>query len=101
MIDTIWPPSFEGCTDPKYIVLIQSLRGAVRSGQLPVGEKLPPVRELAWQLRITPGTVARAYKLAVEEGFLETTVGARHVCCRQSPGDGFAAGATYFSVANG
>ncbi len=75
MIDTIWPPNFEGCSDPKYIVLIQSLRGAVRSGHLPVGEKLPPVRELAWQLGITPGTVARAYKLAVEEGLLETTVG--------------------------
>ncbi len=75
MIDTIWPPKFEGGPDPKYIVLIQSLRGAVRSGQLPVGEKLPPVRELAWQLGITPGTVARAYKLAVEEGLLETTVG--------------------------
>ncbi|WP_294222339.1 PLP-dependent aminotransferase family protein [uncultured Shimia sp.] len=75
MIDTIWPPNFDGCTDPKYIVLIQSLRGAVRSGQLPVGEKLPPVRELAWQMGITPGTVARAYKLAVEEGLLETTVG--------------------------
>ncbi len=75
MIDTIWPPNFEDCADPKYIVLIQSLRGAVRSGHLPVGEKLPPVRELAWQLGITPGTVARAYKLAVEEGLLETTVG--------------------------
>ncbi|MEC8196235.1 MAG: GntR family transcriptional regulator, partial [Pseudomonadota bacterium] len=36
-------------------MLIQSLRGAVRSGHLPVGEKLPPVRELAWQLGITPG----------------------------------------------
>lgn len=75
MIDTIWPPNFTGCTQPKYIVLIQSLRGAVRNGQLPVGERLPPVRELAWQLGITPGTVARAYKMAVEEGLLVTTVG--------------------------
>ncbi|TCL09289.1 DNA-binding transcriptional MocR family regulator [Shimia isoporae] len=75
MIDTIWPPDFEKSTGPKYIVLIQSLRGAVRNGQLPIGEKLPPVRELAWQLGITPGTVARAYKMAVEEGLLETTVG--------------------------
>lgn len=36
---------------------------------------MPPVRELAWQLGITPGTVARAYKLAAEEGLVETGVG--------------------------
>ncbi|MCP4818687.1 MAG: PLP-dependent aminotransferase family protein, partial [Shimia sp.] len=75
MTDTNWPPSFEGSTDPKYIVLIQSLRGAILTGTLPVGEKLLPVREMAWQLGITPGTVARVYKMAVEEGLLETTVG--------------------------
>ncbi len=39
------------------------------------GAKLPPVRELAYQLGITPGTVARAYQLATEEGLLEATVG--------------------------
>lgn len=75
MTGTIWPPDFENCTDPKYLVLVQSLRSAVHGGQLPVGEKLPTVRDLAWDLGITPGTVARAYKLAVEEGLLETTVG--------------------------
>ena len=36
---------------------------------------MPPVRDLAWQLKITPGTVARSYKLAAEEGLVETTVG--------------------------
>lgn len=75
MIDTNWPPTFEASTDPKYIVLIQSLRGAIRSGKMSPGAKLPPVRELAWDLGITPGTVARAYKLAAEEGLVETGVG--------------------------
>ncbi|WP_370395513.1 PLP-dependent aminotransferase family protein [Cognatishimia sp.] len=75
MTDTIWPPDFANISESKYIVLIQSLRAAVRSGELSVGFKLPPVRELAWQLGITPGTVARAYKMAVAEGLVETTVG--------------------------
>ncbi|MEM9843692.1 MAG: PLP-dependent aminotransferase family protein [Pseudomonadota bacterium] len=51
------------------------MRDAVRSGKLPAGTKLPPVRELAWELGITPGTVARAYKMAAEEGLVETNVG--------------------------
>ena len=75
MTDTIWPPDFTDIRESKYIVLIQSLRTAIRSGELAIGCKLPPVRELAWQLGITPGTVARAYKLAVAEGLVETTVG--------------------------
>ncbi|WP_245306273.1 PLP-dependent aminotransferase family protein [Roseovarius aestuariivivens] len=55
--------------------MIQSLRAAIRTGVLERGAKLPPVRELAWDLGITPGTVARAYKMAAEEGLVETGVG--------------------------
>jgi len=36
---------------------------------------MPPVRDLAWSLGITPGTVARAYKMAAEEGLVDTVVG--------------------------
>ncbi len=75
MTDTIWPPDFTATRGAKYIVLVQSLRNAVRTGTLKQGTRLPPVRELAYELGITPGTVARAYKLAVEEGLVETTVG--------------------------
>ncbi len=75
MTDTIWPPDLSCSTESKYIVLVQSMRGAIRSGALKPGYKMPPVRELAWQLGITPGTVARAYKIAADEGLVETAVG--------------------------
>lgn len=75
MTDTNWPPDLSKSTESKYIVLIQSLRASIRTGRLARGAKLPPVRELAWDLGITPGTVARAYKLAAEEGLVETGVG--------------------------
>lgn len=75
MTDTIWPPNFADAQESKYIVLIQSMRTAIRSGILERGYRMPPVRELAWQLGITPGTVARAYKMAAEEGLVETAVG--------------------------
>lgn len=51
------------------------MRAAIRSGQLVSGARLPTVRDLAYRLNITPGTVARAYKLATEEGLVETHVG--------------------------
>ncbi len=75
MTGTKWLPDLSKTTESKYIVLIQSLRGAIRSGDLAKGTKMPPVRELAYQLGITPGTVARVYKMGTEEGLLEATVG--------------------------
>ena len=74
-MDTKSDISLEEYHGPKYKRLYHALEKAVRSGNLETGRKLPPVRELAWQLGITPGTVARAYQLGVDEGLLEATVG--------------------------
>jgi len=51
------------------------MRGAIRSGVLKPGYRMPPVRDMAWKLGITPGTVARAYKIAAEEGLVDSAVG--------------------------
>lgn len=75
MSDTSWTPSLKNLTGPKYLALSRALRDAVRTGELPAGAKLPTVRDLAWRLQLTPGTVARAYQLATQEGLLEATVG--------------------------
>ncbi|MCZ4351375.1 PLP-dependent aminotransferase family protein [Roseovarius aestuarii] len=75
MTGTMFSPDFSNSSDPKYIVLIQSVRAAIRSGEIEKGARLPPVRELAYQLGITPGTVARAYKLATDEGLVHSVVG--------------------------
>lgn len=74
-MNTIWKPHLEDFNGPKYRRLVDALRDAVSSGVLSVGEKLPPVRDLAWRLEITPGTVARAYTILTEEGVLEAGVG--------------------------
>lgn len=75
MTNTIWLPDLAGFAGPKYLALGHCLREAVRAGDLPEGTRLPPVRELAWRIGITPGTVARAYQIATQEGLLETAVG--------------------------
>ena len=71
---TIWRPELthEG---PKYLALAQALREAIRVGTLAEGAQLPPVRDLAWQIKATPGTVARAYQIVTQEGLLQATVG--------------------------
>jgi DNA-binding transcriptional MocR family regulator len=55
--------------------VVQIIRDAVSGGALTQGTRLPPVRDLAWQLKITPGTVARAYTILTDEGLLNAEVG--------------------------
>ena len=44
-------------------------------GSLKAGDQLPPVRDLAMQLRINPNTVARAYRELRYEKILNTKWG--------------------------
>ncbi|QUS35062.1 PLP-dependent aminotransferase family protein [Falsirhodobacter algicola] len=75
MTDTNWQPDLAQFPGPKYLALSRALRAAVRDGILLAGTRLPTVRDLAWRLDITPGTVSRAYQLATQEGLLQATVG--------------------------
>ncbi|MXW58335.1 MAG: GntR family transcriptional regulator [Acidimicrobiia bacterium] len=43
----------------------------VSSGQLKPRERLPPIRSMAEELRLAPGTVARAYRELEWEGIVE------------------------------
>ncbi|MFV0491624.1 MAG: PLP-dependent aminotransferase family protein [Pseudorhodobacter sp.] len=75
MTGTNWQPDLAQYPGPKYLALVRALREAIRSGQLAAGAQLPTVRDLAWGLQVTPGTVSRAYQLATREGLLDATVG--------------------------
>ncbi len=74
-MDTIWPESLPKSKSPKYALVADTIRKAIKNKTLEVGVKLPPVRELAYQLQITPGTVARAYTILTDEGLLQAEVG--------------------------
>lgn len=73
--DTNWQPDLTLHPGPKYMALSRALREAIRDGVLTPGMRLPTVRDLAWRLAVTPGTVARAYQMATQEGLLAATVG--------------------------
>jgi DNA-binding transcriptional MocR family regulator len=74
-MNTTWLPSIDGAAGPKHQAIKQSIRAAIAEGRLAAGHRLPPVREVAWRLGVTPGTVARAYKDLVDDGALDAQVG--------------------------
>ncbi len=73
--DTTWNPDLSSAGRSKYKALAQAIREGIVSRQLSPGEKLPTVRELARQIGVTPGTVARAYAVLTDEGRLIAGVG--------------------------
>ena len=84
-MDTIWQPILTGDDGPKYLALVRALRDAIRAGDLAEGAQLPTVRDLAWRLGVTPGTVSRAYQIATQEGLLQATVGRGTFVAARSP----------------
>lgn len=72
---TKWEEDLRRAGKSKYKALAKAIREGIVSGQMPAGYKLPPVRDLAFDVGMTPGTVARAYKLLIDEGRLEAGVG--------------------------
>ncbi|MEU8827187.1 aminotransferase class I/II-fold pyridoxal phosphate-dependent enzyme [Streptomyces sp. NPDC048636] len=49
-----------------------SVERAVGTGELPPGQLLPPLRQLAERLGVNPNTVAAAYRVLRERGVIET-----------------------------
>lgn len=85
MTNTSWTSELPNYAGPKYLALSRALRDAIRGGRLTPGTQLPTVRDLAWELKVTPGTVARAYQLATSEGLLSATVGRGTFVATASP----------------
>ncbi|MEM9576795.1 MAG: PLP-dependent aminotransferase family protein [Pseudomonadota bacterium] len=84
-MDTIWQPTLAAHIKPKYKAVVTSIKEGIEAGTLPRGAKLPPVRELAWTLGITPGTVARAYTILTESGALKAEVGRGTFVAERAP----------------
>jgi GntR family transcriptional regulator len=60
---------------PIYAQLDRSLRAAIATGRLRIGDQLPTVRQLAVDLRVNANTVARVYAELERAGVLETRRG--------------------------
>lgn len=57
---------------PPYEQIRAQVAALVASGDLRLGDRLPPVRTLAGEMGVAPGTVARAYRELERSGVVET-----------------------------
>jgi GntR family transcriptional regulator len=60
-----------GSPTPVYRQIVDSLRALLVEGAFAPGDRLPTVREIAIDLGVNHNTVAEAYRLLAEEGWLE------------------------------
>jgi DNA-binding transcriptional MocR family regulator len=70
-----WLPTLPRSNEPKYRAIAQAYAQAIRGGQMLPGEKLPAHRLLAKKLRVTTGTVSRAYAELERCGMVVARVG--------------------------
>ncbi|MFO1036636.1 MAG: PLP-dependent aminotransferase family protein [Geminicoccaceae bacterium] len=72
---TITAGEIASAPGPTYRALADRLADAIAAGRLAEGERLPPQRDLAWKLKVTTGTVGRAYDLLAQRGLVRGEVG--------------------------
>jgi len=72
---TNWLPDLSKGTGPLYLRLADQIECDIGDGRLPPGGKLPPQRNLAFDIGVTIGTVTRAYAVARERGLVSGEVG--------------------------
>ena len=61
--------------DPIYLQIVNQIKALIMSGELPPGEALPSMRNLAMQMRVSLITTKRAYEELERDGFIETYTG--------------------------
>jgi DNA-binding transcriptional MocR family regulator len=72
---TSWQPDLARYPGPRYRAIAEALTEDIRRGALAAGTRLPTHRDLAWRLRVTIGTVSRAYAEAERRGLISGEVG--------------------------
>ena len=72
---TNWLPDLATGSGPLYMRLADRIETDITGGLLPPGTKLPPQRDLAFDIGVTIGTIGRAYALVRERGLVSGEVG--------------------------
>lgn len=70
-----WFESIADRKGPRYVAIVDALSDAIHRGDLAAGDRLPPQRDLAKLIGVTPGTTARAYAIASKRGLIAGETG--------------------------
>lgn len=73
MID--WTPTLGQNGRPRYLLIADAIAEDIREGVLKPGDRLPPQRKLAYELKVDFTTVSRAYMEAQSRGLIDSHVG--------------------------
>ena len=68
-----WKPRLEEVDGPASERLIEALAADILSNQLEDGARLPAHRDVAWKLKVSVGTVTKAYRVLQRRGLIEST----------------------------
>ncbi|GBD46934.1 aminotransferase-like domain-containing protein [Methylopila sp. Yamaguchi] len=83
---TSWTPRIDPAGGPLYLQIADAIEGAVASGALREGDRLPPQRSLAQALSVDLTTVTRAYAEARRRALLDAVTGrGSFVAARRDP----------------
>ncbi len=72
---TMWKPTLSNREQPLYLAIANAIAEDISSGKLTDGERLPPQRDLADDLKVALTTVTRAYTEAERRGLVSGEVG--------------------------
>src|ERR1700724_1595590 len=75
MTEGSWLPKLDSGSDPIYVRIASALERDVRLGTIEGGARLPPQRTLAEHLKVSVGTVTKAYLEAERRGLVHAHVG--------------------------
>ena len=78
---TSWLPDISDRKGAKYLRIADAIDDAIKQGDLLADTKLPPMRNLAYDLGVTLGTVSRAYQEAERRGLVGGHTGLLHRGC--------------------
>ncbi|HMS21282.1 PLP-dependent aminotransferase family protein [uncultured Sphingorhabdus sp.] len=70
-----WIPTLNRDKAPLYLALADAMQRDIDCGALKPGDRLPPHRELAFQLKLGVGTITKAYEEAERRNLIEAHVG--------------------------
>lgn len=74
-LDDAWIPDLSQFRGPRYKAIADALAADIEQNRLPTGTRLPTHRDLAYRLKVTVGTVTRAYSEAEKRGLIGGEVG--------------------------